>query len=171
MENNKLNDLQSLYLLWATILNQSQSAEQVLLNTIELFNRLGLKESFNEGFKNLSYEKIEKAMMMKPCLHRFPKNMSINLASSIYLINEFYDGCPSNLFDGYENETEFKRKLMQFRGIGEHKAETAMTILETYKKINTNRNVFNAKCSGLYRTIGQEMEILDELGKEEDYDR
>ena len=59
----------------------------------------------------------------------------------------------------------------QFRGIGEHKAETAMTILETYKKINTNRNVFNAKCSGLYRTIGQEMEILDELGKEEDYDR
>ena len=170
MENNKLNDLQSLYLLWATILNQSQSAEQVLLNTIELFNRLGLKESFNEGFQNLSYEKIEKAMMMKPCLHRFPKNMSINLASSIYLINELYDGCPSHLFDEYETEPEFKRRLMQFRGIGEHKAETAITIFETYKKI-TNRNVFNAKCSGLYRTIGQEMEILDELGKEEDYDR
>lgn len=28
-----MNDLQSLYLLWATILNQSQSAEQVLLTT------------------------------------------------------------------------------------------------------------------------------------------
>lgn len=86
MENNKMNDLQSLYLLWATILNQSQSAEQVLLNTIELFNRLGIKKNFTDGFESLNYEKIEKAMMMKPCLHRFPKNMSINLASSIYLM-------------------------------------------------------------------------------------
>ena len=94
MGNNKMNDLQSLYLLWATILNQSQSAEQVLLNTIELFDRLGLKKNFNEDFKSLNYEKIKKAMMMKPCLHRFPKNISINLASSIYLINELYDGCP-----------------------------------------------------------------------------
>lgn len=171
MKNNKMNDLQSLYLLWATILNQSQSAEQVLLNTIELFNRLDIRKNFEEGFRKLDYEKIEKAMMLKPCLHRFPKNMSINLANSIYLINELYDGRPSNLFNGYENEIEFKKQLMQFRGIGEHKAETAINIFETYKQINTNRKLFNAKCSGLYRTIGREMEILDEFGDEEYYDR
>ena len=60
-----MNDLQSLYLLWATILNQSQSAEQVLLNTIELFNRLGLKKNFNEGLKSLSYEKNIKKIKEK----------------------------------------------------------------------------------------------------------
>lgn len=32
-----MNNKQSLYLLWATILNQSQSAEIVLKNTFELF--------------------------------------------------------------------------------------------------------------------------------------
>lgn len=166
-----MNNMQSLYLLWATILNQSQSAEQVLLNTVELFNRLGLKEEFEEEYKKLDYKKIEEAMMKKPCLHRFPKNMSINLASSIYLIDEYYDGKPSKLFEEYENTQEFKKKLMQFRGIGEHKAEIAITIFETYKKINKRSYLFNSKCRELYKTIGQEMKILDELGDEEDYDR
>lgn len=166
-----MNNMQSLYLLWATILNQSQSAEQVLSNTVELFNRLGLKEGFDESYKKLNYKKIEEAMIRKPCLHRFPKNMSINLAGSIYLIDKYYDGNPSKLFEKYEDTQEFKKKLMQFRGIGEHKAETAITILETYKNINKSSNLFSSKCRELYRTIGQEMKILDELGDGEDYDK
>lgn len=60
---------------------------------------------------------------------------------------------------------------MQFRGIGEHKAETAITIFQVYKKINNNRNLFRNKCGGLYKTIEQEIEILDEFGKDKGYDR
>ena len=40
-----MNRIQSLYLLWATILNQSQNAEQILKNTLELFNILDLIEN------------------------------------------------------------------------------------------------------------------------------
>lgn len=104
-----MNNSQSLYLLWATILNQSQSAEKVLLNTVELFNRLGLDEEFNEKYKKLDYKKIEEAMTQKPCLHRFPKNMSINLASSIYMIDKYYDGTPSKLFENMMDHKSLKK--------------------------------------------------------------
>jgi hypothetical protein len=43
MKGKKMNNRQSLYLLWATILNQSQSAETVLKNTFEFF--LDIKEN------------------------------------------------------------------------------------------------------------------------------
>lgn len=55
-----MNNNQSLYLLWATILNQSQSAETVLENTFELFKRLNLLSDFDKEYKTLDYEKIEK---------------------------------------------------------------------------------------------------------------
>ena len=57
-----MNNNQSLYLLWATILNQSQSAETVLENTFELFKRLNLLSDFDKEYKTLDYEKIEKNM-------------------------------------------------------------------------------------------------------------
>lgn len=166
-----MNNIQSLYLLWATILNQSQNAEQVLNNTLELFNRLNLMESFEEKYKTLEYNRIEEAMTRKPCLHRFPKGMAINLASSIYIINQNYEGSPAKVFEDYEDTIEFRKKLLDFRGIGEHKADTAITIIQTYQRTNDVGNIFASKCGSLYRTIGQEMQILDELGDKIDYDR
>lgn len=77
MKGKRMNNRQSLYLLWATILNQSQSAETVLKNTFELFKRLNLLSNFDKEYKNLNYENIEKGISTKPCLHRFPRNMSI----------------------------------------------------------------------------------------------
>ena len=62
MKEKKMNNNQSLYLLWATILNQSQSAETVLENTFELFKRLNLLSDFDKEYKTLDYEKIEKNM-------------------------------------------------------------------------------------------------------------
>lgn len=67
-----MNNRQSLYLLWATILNQSQSAEKVLKNTFELFKRLNLISNFDKEYKNINYENIEKGMTTKPCSH-YPK--------------------------------------------------------------------------------------------------
>ena len=55
-----MNNRQSLYLLWATILNQSQSAEKVLKNTFELLKRLNLLSNFDKEYKNINYENIEK---------------------------------------------------------------------------------------------------------------
>ncbi len=167
-----MNNRQSLYLLWATILNQSQSAETVLENTFELFRRLNLFSNFDKEYKNLDYEKIEKNIATKPCLHRFPKNMSINIWYSVCTINEKYKGSPKEIFRNINEVNILKNRLMEFRGIGEHKADTAIIIFKTYTGNNDLNDVFNAKCRELYKTIGQEIQILDELGDVElDYDR
>ena len=167
-----MNNKQSLYLLWATILNQSQSAEIVLKNTLELFKRLNLLSNFDEEYKNLDYENIETSITTKPCLHRFPRNMSVNIWDSVYIINEKYKGHPKEVFAKSNGSDDIKSRLMEFRGIGEHKADTAIIILKTYEENKGLSSVFNAKCMGLYRTIWQEMQILDKLGDVElDYDR
>ena len=98
MKWKKMNNRQSLYLLWATILNQSQSAETVLKNTFELLKRLNLLSNFVKEYENLNYENIEKGIATKPCLHRFPRNMSINIWDSICTINEKYNGNPKEVF-------------------------------------------------------------------------
>lgn len=167
-----MNNRQSLYLLWATILNQSQSAEIVLKNTFELFKRLNLLSNFDKGYKNLDYENIEKGITTKPCLHRFPRNMSMNIWDSVYIINKKYKGNPKEVFAKSNESDDVKNRLMEFRGIGEHKADTAIIILKIYEENEGLNSVFDAKCIELCKTIGQEIQILDKLGDGElDYDR
>lgn len=167
-----MNNRQSLYLLWATILNQSQSAETVLKNTFELLKRLNLLSNFVKEYENLNYENIEKGIATKPCLHRFPRNMSINIWDSICTINEKYNGNPKEVFVESNGNGDIKSRLMEFRGIGEHKADTAIIILKIFEGNKWLNSVFDAKCTELFKTIGQEMQFLDKLGDVElDYDR
>ena len=167
-----MNNRQSLYLLWATILNQSQSAETVLKNTFELLKRLNLLSNFVKEYENLNYENIEKGIATKPCLHRFPRNMSINIWDSICTINEKYNGNPKEVFVESNGNGDIKSRLMEFRGIGEHKADTAIIILKIFEGNKGLNSVFDAKCTELFKTIGQEMQFLDKLGDVElDYDR
>lgn len=172
MKGKKMNNRQSLYLLWATILNQSQSAETVLKNTFELLKRLNLLSNFVKEYENLNYENIEKGIATKPCLHRFPRNMSINIWDSICTINEKYNGNPKEVFVESNGNGDIKSRLMEFRGIGEHKADTAIIILKIFEGNKGLNSVFDAKCTELFKTIGQEMQFLDKLGDVElDYDR
>lgn len=128
-----MNNRQSLYLLWATILNQSQSAETVLKNTFELFKRLKLLSNFDKEYKNLNYEIIEKGITTKPCLHRFPRNMSMNIWDSICMINQKYKGNSKEVFAKSNVNGNIKGRLMEFQGIGEHKADTAIIILKIFE--------------------------------------
>lgn len=162
-----MNNRQALYLLWATILNQSQKARQVLLNTKELMNRLGLINNFEISYNLLTYEKIESAILLKPVLHRFPKNMSMYLYSSIANVKENY----SNVKDIFEGSDEIiEQRLCLFSGIGKHKAETATIIMNAYFRNDNkrNENIFDAKCITLQETIDVEFEILNELGEYDD---
>lgn len=133
MKEKRMNNRQSLYLLWATILNQSQSAETVLKNTFELFKRLKLLLNFDKEYKNLNYEIIEKGITTKPCLHRFPRNMSMNIWDSICMINQKYKGNPKEVFVKSNVNGNIKGRLMEFQGIGEHKADTAIIILKIFE--------------------------------------
>lgn len=133
MKEKRMNNRQSLYLLWATILNQSQSAETVLKNTFELFKRLKLLLNLDKEYKNLNYEIIEKGITTKPCLHRFPRNMSMNIWDSICMINQKYKGNPKEVFVKSNVNGNIKGRLMEFQGIGEHKADTAIIILKIFE--------------------------------------
>lgn len=77
-----MNNRQSLYLLWATILNQSQSAEIVLKNTFELFKRLNLLSNFDKEYNNCR----------GGCRYRCFKNGDINgIDPFCYLKNNLLD--------------------------------------------------------------------------------
>jgi endonuclease III len=170
MKEKRMNNRQSLYLLWATILNQSQSAETVLKNTFKLFKRLKLLSNFDKEYKNLNYEIIEKGITTKPCLHRFPRNMSMNIWDSICMINQKYKGNPKEVFAKSNVNGNIKGRLMEFQGIGEHKADTAIIILKIFEGSKGLNSVFEAKCTELFKTIEQEMQFLDKLGDVE-FDR
>lgn len=128
--------------------------------------------NFDKGYKNLNYKNIEKGITTKPCLHRFPRNMSMNIWDSVYIINEKYKGNPKEVFTKPNGSDDIKSRLLEFRGIGEHKADTAIIILKIYEENKGINSVFDAKCMELYKTIWQEIQILDELGDVDlDYDR
>ena len=161
--DNVLNNKQALYLIWATILNQSQSASITLDKTLELFHRLNLEDNFSDSFAKISYEKILESVPKKPAIHRFPRNMSENLCLSVQLINEKYESSPCRVFENLNSFSELKERLMEFRGIGEHKANIATDIFENYVK----KDVFVMKdknnCVSLFFTLGKEISILNSL--------
>ena len=88
-----------------------------------------------------------------------------------YYENELLATYECSTCNNASNEIDdVKDRLMEFRGIGEHKADTAIIVLGIYTGNNGLNNVFDAKCMELYKTIGQEIQILDRLGDVE-FDR
>ena len=86
-----MNNRQSLYLLWATILNQSQSAETVLENTFELFRRLNLFSNFDKEYKNLDYEKIEKnPVIEKEEVKKYIDGVTVNPEETYDFLDKIY---------------------------------------------------------------------------------
>lgn len=157
-----LNDKQALYFLWVTILNQSQKADVVLEKTLNLFERLGIKENFNKFYPLLTYEKIISAVTQKPAIHRFPKNMSENLFLSIENIKKNYSNKPCLLFQNFSELKEIKQRLLKFRGIGKHKADVAIIIFENFFRISDSINNRN-NCDTLFLTLDKELSIINSL--------
>lgn len=161
--DSTLNNKQALYLIWATILNQSQSASATLEKTLELFQRLNLNENFLDSFAKISYEEILDSVSRKPAIHRFPRNMSKNLYLSVQFINQKYEGSPCMVFENLNTFCELKERLIEFRGIGKHKADIAADIFENYIR----KDVFVMKdrnnCVSLFFTLDKEISILNSL--------
>lgn len=158
-----LNDKQALYFLWATILNQSQSADATLDKTLELFKRLDLEQVLPETLSKLSFEKVLDSVSKKPSIHRFPKNMSKNLYLSIQDIIQKYKKKPSLIFKNFEDFLNLKQRLMEFRGIGQHKADVAVDIFENFLKKDNFIIKKATNCESLLLTFDKEIQILNSL--------
>lgn len=160
---NPLSNKQALYFLWATVLNQSQSANATLDKTLELFKRLDLEKVSPEALSKLTYEKILDSVSKKPSIHRFPRNMSKNLYLSIQHISEKYEKKPNLIFKNLESPYELKQRLMEFRGIGQHKAEVAADIFENFLKKDNFIIKKSTNCESLLLTFDKEIQILNSL--------
>lgn len=158
-----LNDKQALYFLWATILNQSQSANATLDKTLELFKRLDLEQVFPDALSKITFEKILNSVSKKTAIHRFPKNMSKNLYLSIQDIIQKYKKKPSLIFENLEDFCELKQRLMEFRGIGYHKTEVAADIFENFLKKDNFIIKKSTNCESLLLTFDKEIQILNSL--------
>ena len=158
-----LNSKQSLYFLWSTILNQSQSANLTLEKTLELFKRLGLDSFTPKVLLEITYQKILAEVSKKPAIHRFQKNMSKNLYLSIQTIAEKYENDPRKIFENLSSFSQLKKRLKEFRGIGDHKADVAIDIFKSFiQKDNVIINQTN-NCQSLLLTLDKEIQILNSL--------
>lgn len=151
----KINSIQSVALLWFTIMNQSQKSKNIIKNVPLLFGRLGI----DQKFMNFTYEEIYNAMINPTSLHRFPKKMSIYLFESLITICDKFDGNPSNIF--VEREAVIKN-LLSFKGIGEHKANIAFYI---YESIMAHKILFpyQLQCNINQEDICEELTYIDSL--------
>ena len=167
--NRKLNKMQSIFLIWSTILNQSQSALTVFDNTYELLHKLGITDQFDLIYTSLSYDKIYTFMTEGKSLHRFPRKMSNYLYSSIQLINTSFNGNPQKVF---EKNTNIRKNLMLFQGIGDHKAYVTEQIIDIYTSATPALDIDKIcdGCISVADTINKEFCYLDKLSKgESDY--
>lgn len=154
-----LSRKQMYYLLWVTIMNQSQSALTVIDNTEKLLNRLG-DDKFYGG---LEYEQISLCFNTFPKLHRFPNKMARNIHNSVITIKNVFDNDISKVFSG--SEKHVIDNLMQFRGISCHKANLCMYIITCMenRSISSEQISKYCNCSITDEILFKELTIIENI--------
>ena len=170
MDEIEVTNKQALFIIWNAILNQSQDAKKTINNTLMLMERLGLINNFFTSFGKINYDLLFASMTDRPMVHRFYNKMTRDLYFSVVHIANRFAGFPCNVFST-PNKQQTINNLLEFRGIGLHKAEIVYMIVNLYNKPNNcdiNYIEQNFKsCSSLYKTLNTEFEILDDLAVKE----
>lgn len=137
----KLSVKQMYYILWVTIMNQSQNALTVMHNAEELLNRLEKNQFYGE----MGYEQINHCFNTLPKLHRFPNKMARNIYNSIITIKCVFDGDVSKVFSG--DEKNIIMNLLKFDGISYHKANLCTYILKCIQNRELCSGEIRKKCN------------------------
>lgn len=154
----ELTEKQSYYLLWVTIMNQSQSSKKVIQNTSELLNRLGSYKVYNQ----LTHSSILKCMHTYPKLHRFPNKMADYIYASINIINSKFNGNIIQVFSG--NKELIIDNLCSFFGINAHKASICFFMLECVRNNKLDEMSYEKlNCNISMETIINELDIINNL--------
>lgn len=155
-----LNKTQAWYILWVTIMNQSQDAKEVSENTLKLIKRLGNPDKYCQ----LKYEEIWISMNSKKKLHRFPNKMSLLIYESCQNVHESFSGDPRQIFFGtYTNVFE---NLCKFKGIGTHKAGICCELFRCFKTNVVNENYLgNLGCNISENVFLDEINIIRSLNQ------
>ena len=162
----KLTGKQSIFLIWNSILNQSQDAEYSIKSTVVLMERLNLIDNFENALASLNETKICAAFGHYPKIHRFSNKMCQYIVLSLDIINQFSD--LNTIFQDSENTIE---KLMLFPGIGLHKAKLTKFFLAYYFNSDFDPNMYFYEilelCPSFYKNIELMITTMDKLGEKE----
>ncbi len=142
------------FLLWVTILNQSQVASQVVKNTKKLIDRIGEKRIYSD----LTFHEIFELMNTPPKLHRFPRKMADYIYDSLWIINNSFNGDIGLVFEG----GDIKKNLMAFKGISTHKAEMCLGLLYCIEHRCFDMQRFRG-CKVSESVLFDEIEVINSL--------
>lgn len=152
-----LNEKQAYFLLWVTLMSQGQRIDNVFRNVQELMERLNKLDI-------VSRKEIEKVFVQPKALHRFPNKMAGYVYEALLTIEAEFGGDVKKIFCG--NEKRVVNNLLEFKGIGIHKANIGGKVYKMYTNKRIERNCIaenQLHCVSLERSILEEMGILRQM--------
>jgi hypothetical protein len=164
MEKINLTKKQSLFLIWNSILNQSQNAEYSIKSTVILMERLNLIDNFEEAYDSLNDDKIIAAFNYYPKIHRFSNRMCQYIILSLDLINKSLD-----LNYIFKDSNKIIENLTLFPGIGFHKAKLTQCFIEYYCSIGFDSDKYFYEileiCPSFSKNIELMINTINKLGE------
>ena len=163
-----LNERQSLFLLISTILSQGQNYKLTLRNSYRLMERLKLFDN-KKMYSEISYIEVKEAFIASPCIHRFPNKMSRYIYNALKTITFDYGNSALNIFSYNNKVLDYERvkiNLKGFNGIGEHKSELCMFLLQTFVENYVNIELLDSiklLCPSVENTLLEELRYLSLL--------
>jgi endonuclease-3 len=133
--NSYLNDLQNTphAFVIGCVVDRQMSAEKAWMIPYKLAELIGSKEF--AAFESLSQERLEQLMTRPKPLHRFSKDMAVNVHSAIQKISNTYQGDASNMWSQSPSSADVIFRFLEIRGVGQKIATMAANILTREFKV------------------------------------
>lgn len=156
----------SIYLMISMIFNQSCKSSVAFKVPRELLNRLKMESYDLCQIEVMGFNVLNNAILLKPCLHRFPENMSKYLFNSIHIINKKFNSDPRNIWRN-KKEQEIIKNLKMLSGIGNHKAIQCLIYLQILGEIEEiSKNYIEymqLNCSNFFNNINNDLFYIRNL--------
>ncbi len=128
--------------LLGVLFNQFQKAEKAWSGPHELFARLGT--SSMELIGQMNSEKLRSVMTEPTALHPFVEQMPQRVGACCLLLHNNYRGDARNIWQDAKDVTEIEKRLVEFSGIGKHKAKMAIFVLVQMRVITLDATAISS---------------------------
>jgi uncharacterized HhH-GPD family protein len=143
--------------LFGLIFNQNQRAEQAWAAPYKLKERLGTLEP--ERILCIPLGTLVDKISERPALHPFAFTMGKSIYAACVLLQEKYNSDARNIWRRKRSASEVLKRLKEFRGIGEHKAQVGVFLLKNELGIAVGEDDttldIRKTCGSLYALYGE----------------
>ena len=142
--------------IFGVIFNQNQKAEQAWKAPYVLKERLGTLNP--RRIMTSTFGKVLAAVSQRPALHPFAMAMTEYVMAACKLLNSKYDDDARNIWKGHIKSSALIYRLREFDGIGRHKAQVALFLLQHEFSVSFEHDIKQAdlltSCPRLYEIYG-----------------